>query len=77
MSAPSDRKNSERERFKAAIIQALKEKGGPMTAKEIGETVKDLLGLDRPYNRTGYYLTELVRDKDIRRKGRGIYELPT
>jgi hypothetical protein len=76
MSAPSDCEDSERKRFKDAINRALKEKGGPMTAKEIRGKVKELLGLDREYKRTGYYLTEMVEAEEICRPDPGIYRLP-
>jgi hypothetical protein len=76
MSIRRDREDSESERFKSAIRRALEEKGGSMTAKEIREKVQERLGLPRPYKRTGYYLTQLVREREICRPARGIYRLP-
>jgi hypothetical protein len=72
----SDDEPSESERIRKAIIDALKEKGGSMTAKEIREKIVGPAGLDRPRKRTGYCLTKLVREGKICRESGGIYRLP-
>jgi hypothetical protein len=60
-----------REAIKAVLIRA----GRPLTAREIGEAVRDFLELDRVYKRIGYQITKLTRGREIHKIRRGVYEI--
>jgi hypothetical protein len=60
--------------YRDAIKAVLSQAGRPLRAREIGEAVRDLLGLDRVYKRIGYQITKLTKAKEIHKISRGIYK---